>query len=249
MGEERSGRLVLVARGMGRLRAAALAGSLAMAGQVFLWAYGVGSLYSRLLRVAVDSGGSGGGPKVQDVAAVFEGVIYYIVAGVIIATVLAVAYYYLFRGAARVLGEVEQGLGLGATGGLLGIAGYLLMAPGALLLIYGIYKALETGTPEPVVSALLVGSLLGLTGALLSFIGDLLVSVFLLRVGDVAPGGGSWSLAGLLYLVGVILAAALPSHLKVVGYVLGLVALLLAYHYAGKALVAIEAGEVDASES
>ena len=224
-----------LAEGLGTLRSAVLVGVAASIVQVASWFFGLWSFYSLLARARVAWRGHGGDDALRGVAAELGRVLPFVALWVIVVTVLSIAFYLLLRRASGTLRVVDRGLGVGSTGAVLGLAGVLLMAPGALLLLYGIYKIVSTGNVVEHVSMLLVASIISLVGSLLALAGDILVGVFLLRLGDVVRGGGYWTIAGALYLAGAVAALLLPSTMKIAGNILVMIALILAYTSTGEA--------------
>jgi hypothetical protein len=160
-----------------------------------------------------------------------------ILIGTLIGILLLVGFIYWFMSAGR-LKEYDQRLGIGRTGVLLVVIGIILLIFGGAIAATSLLTLskhmISEGIPYYGLAAL--GGFIAILGigGILIFIGWILFSIMLMRLGDLEDVSGSIHTAGILYLIGVILS--IIPYANFIGLILTLVAVILIYTGAGETL-------------
>ncbi|AEM38651.1 hypothetical protein Pyrfu_0782 [Pyrolobus fumarii 1A] len=149
-------------------------------------------------------------------------------AAIALGLVLAILAWIVWRRAATHLSLYDPSYGIGATGALLVLIGYVI-----ILLSIVVAIALVSSGVVGLALAAFGGMFLG---ALISFIGGVMFAIMLLRLDKIE---GGLKIAGILLLVGMVLSIFNMS----VGAALLLVTSILVYYYSGIALSKLESGQ------
>ncbi len=119
-----------------------------------------------------------------------------------------ISFYFLYRGMKLLRLYNALRYGVGYTGVKLVIAAILLAILGLIIIIAGLASAgaaaPATLSPSGVAGALLAGLAVAGIGAIVGFVGVILVFIALWRLGD-EPGGGTIKAGVIIWLIGVII--------------------------------------------
>jgi len=149
---------------------------------------------------------------------------------------MLIGFIYWFMATGNLRNYNPSKLGIGRTGVTIIVIG-LIIALLAILALAGAVATLPPAGPrEPALLFATTGgfAILVLLGLIMVFIGWILFSVMLIRLGDLENVSNTIHTAGILYLIGIIVS--LVPYLTVIGEILILIAVILIYTGAGESL-------------